>query len=290
MKIHHLNCGTLCPFGGRLMDGFSGGLSGRLVCHCLLIEGPDGLILVDTGFGLQDVIHPEPRLSRFFLKALRPVLDTRSTAVSQVRALGFSTGDVRDIIVTHLDFDHAGGLDDFPRANVHLMAAEAEAVRERSTWIARGRYRPEQLTTMGQWKTYEEGGSGWFGFRAVRDLEGLPPEILLVPLAGHTLGHAGVAIDTGDGWLLHAGDAYFYRGEILPRGHRCTPGLTAYQRMMEVDRPLRRLNQRRLRELIGAHGGEVTVFSAHDAIEFRDMGGVPVSQPSRFSSSTSRPA
>src|SRR3546814_2886084 len=58
-------------------------------------------------------------------------------------------------------------------------------------------------------------GERWFGFEAVRDLDGLPPEILLVPLPGHTWGHSGVAVqEDGGGWLLHAGDAYFYRGEV----------------------------------------------------------------------------
>ena len=54
--IHHLSCGTLCPRGARLVSG-EGGLRerARLVCHCLLIEGAEGLVLVDTGFGLDDV-------------------------------------------------------------------------------------------------------------------------------------------------------------------------------------------------------------------------------------------
>jgi glyoxylase-like metal-dependent hydrolase (beta-lactamase superfamily II) len=62
------------------------------------------------------------------------------------------------------------------------------------------------------------------GFEAVRDLDGLPPEILLVPLAGHTWGHSAVAIDTGDGWLLHAGDAYFFRGESAGRSANARRG------------------------------------------------------------------
>ncbi|MGP3965322.1 hypothetical protein ACTWPT_56180 [Nonomuraea sp. 3N208] len=45
----------------------------------------------------------------------------------------------------------------------------------------------------------------------MRQLNGLPPEILLIPLAGHSRGHSGVAVDTGATWLLHAGDAYFFR-------------------------------------------------------------------------------
>ncbi|MFP3577877.1 hypothetical protein SB752_32900, partial [Brevibacillus sp. SIMBA_040] len=64
MRVHHLNCGCMCPLGRALFDGYSRGLTASVVCHCVLIEtGTNGLILVDTGFGQQDVQHPE-RLSR----------------------------------------------------------------------------------------------------------------------------------------------------------------------------------------------------------------------------------
>ena len=71
----------------------------------------------------------------------------------------------------------------------------------------------------------------------------------MVPLIGHTLGHAGVAVRGDAGWLFYAADAYFYHAEMDVRKPRCTPGLRAYQRLMEKDRPLRLQNQRRLREL-----------------------------------------
>ncbi|HEY0414668.1 MAG TPA: hypothetical protein VGD66_16155 [Allosphingosinicella sp.] len=118
------------------------------------------------------------------------------------------------------------------------------------------------------WRRYSGQGEPWFGFPAVRGLEGLPPEILLVPLPGHTWGHAGVAIDTGAGWLLHAGDAYFYRKEVRRARRRCTPGLRAYQVMMEVDRSQRLENQARLRRLSLAHAAEVKILCAHDPVEF----------------------
>ena len=79
----------------------------------------------------------------------------------------------------------------------------------------------------------------------------------MVPLAGHTVGHAGIAIRGPEGWLLHAGDAYFYHGEMDPRGYHCTPMLRAYQKLMEVDREVRLWNQQRLRELKQAHGAEI---------------------------------
>src|SRR5579859_6948743 len=54
-------------------------------------------------------------------------------------------------------------------------------------------------------------GEPWKGVPAVRQLEGLPPEILALPLSGHSRGHAAIAVDTRHKWLVHAGDAYFHR-------------------------------------------------------------------------------
>ena len=274
MRIHHLNCGTDCPAGGRLFDGVSRGPLGKVVCGVQLVETDDGLVLVDTGYGVQDVARPHPRLSRFFQALLNIRFRMEETALHQVKALGFSPSDVRHIVLTHLDFDHAGGIEDFPQARVHVMAREREAAeRERRGFIARRRYRPAQFDRVRDWRTYAAGGERWFGFEAVRALEGLPPEILLVPLPGHTQGHAGVAIDTGEGWLLNAGDAYFFREEMDVDRPRCSPGFAAYQRLMEVDRPARLANQERLRDLRRAHGGEVRVFCSHDVVELQQARG-----------------
>ena len=271
MKIHHLNCMTCCPFGGHYMDGMTPGIgSAKIVCHTLLIESEQGLVLVDTGMGLNDVRYPEERISHFFRKVLRPSLDEHETAYFQLQKLGFRPQDVKHIILTHLDFDHAGGIDDFPNAKVHVMRAELEAARNRDTFIAKRRYSPTQLHDTEKWQTYYPSGENWYGFQSVRDLVGLPPEILLVPLIGHTHGHAGVAIETDKGWLLHAGDAYFYRGELEEEYH-CPPGLRGFQTMMEVNRKMRLLNQSRLRQLSMSFKHEITIFSAHDAIEYLSM-------------------
>jgi glyoxylase-like metal-dependent hydrolase (beta-lactamase superfamily II) len=271
MRIHHLNCGTCCPFGGRMFDGYTEGPFGRLVCHCLLIESDQGLILVDTGFGTKEVERPRPRLAEFFLQLNNPQLRRGETAVAQVRKLGFRPEDVRHIIISHLDFDHAGGIEDFPHATVHLLAREIDTIgHERGGFIGQRRYRPWQWNEVERWERYRSGeGERWYGFEAVRELRGLPPEILLVPLMGHTWGHSGVAIreDSGN-WLFYAADAYFYRGEIGSEEYRCTPGLRFYQRMMEVDRAARLMNQAHIRRLSLEYKGEVRIFCAHDAVEF----------------------
>jgi glyoxylase-like metal-dependent hydrolase (beta-lactamase superfamily II) len=193
-------------------------------------------------------------------------LEHRYTALAEVTARGFSPRDVRHIVLTHLDFDHAGGLEDFPEATVHVLQPEAEAAERRDGFIRRRRYRPEQWDEVGHWSFYDRGGERWFGFDAVRGLAGLPPEILMIPLPGHSAGHAGVAIDTPDGWLLNAGDAYFYRRE-MDAEPTCTPGLAAYQRLMEEDRPTRLHNQERLRALANSRRSNVRIFCSHDPVE-----------------------
>ena len=160
--------------------------------------------------------------------------------------------------------------------NLFAEHAAADARRaivdscEDAGFVAKRRYRPDQWDDVTRWRRYEPGGEPWYGFNAVRGLDGLPPEILLVPLPGHTWGHSGIAIDAGGHWLLHAGDAYFYRGEMAAKRH-CTPGLRAYQKLMEVDRQARLGNQDRLRRLALDKGGEVQLFCAHDPVEFERM-------------------
>jgi glyoxylase-like metal-dependent hydrolase (beta-lactamase superfamily II) len=277
MRIHHLNCGTCCPVGGRLFDGYSRGLSAHLVCHCLLIETNDGLVLIDTGYGSQDITQPRERLSNFFLALNRPQLRTEETAVAQIRRLGFAPADVRHIVVTHLDFDHVGGIEDFPNARIHVTAREKEVADQRrgGAFVSRKRYRPQQWDEATNWSLYPfGGGEPWFGFDAVRDLEGLPPEILLIPLAGHTWGHAGIAVQEDEGrWLFYAGDAYFHHGEINGEHRTCPPGLRGYQRLMQVDADARMANQRRLRTLSTDHSDAVRIFCAHDLVEFEALAG-----------------
>lgn len=282
MRIHHLNCISSCPLGGRLMDGRTRGVltRGKLCCHCLAIETNDGLVLVDTGFGLRDVADPRGRLSHFFLTLLSPDFREEMTAIRQLERLGFTAADVRHIVLTHLDFDHAGGLDDFPHARVHMMQIERDYALQQKTWMDRQRFRPQQWGTRGNWLVYPgPSGEPWHGFEAVRQLQGLPPEVLLVPLPGHTHGHAGVAIRHDAGWLLQTGDAYFHHREMDHEDPYCTPGLRMYQVMLEKDRGKRLANQQRLRELRRRHGHEVRVFCSHDPLEYEQLSGRAMGTP-----------
>src|SRR3954463_7912789 len=122
----------MCPRGARLLTGEGGVLAeARLVAHCLLIETGDGLVLVDTGFGTGDAADPG-RLGAPFRALTRPKCEESETAVRQMERMGLNPADVRHILLTHLDLDHAGGLGDFPDAEVHVFSRELEAARSPS--------------------------------------------------------------------------------------------------------------------------------------------------------------
>lgn len=248
MRIHHLNCATMRP-----------PLAPPMVAHVLLLERPDGLVLVDTGFGTADLADRK-RLGRPFLTMVRPALEDAETAVAQVRALGHDPAEVTDIALTHLDLDHAGGIGDFPNARIHVHATELAAAKHPSL-REKSRYVQGQWAHHPLWAEHREDGDAWFGFASVK---ALADDVLIVPLHGHTRGHSGVAVRRADGgWLLHAGDAFFH-GDQLAEPPGCPASLAAFQRMMAVDNRARLANLERLQELARSHGDEVTIICAHD--------------------------
>jgi len=276
MRVHHLDCCSMCPFPERLVNG-RGSLfrRGRLVTHCLLVETPQsGLVLVDTGIGSADVAAPKARLGAGFV-AMSGIVNPREamTAHAQIRALGHDPRDVRHILVTHLDLDHAGGLGDFPDARVHVHADELDAAHARRTSQEKQRYRPVQFAHVKDWNRYASTGEPFRGFAAVRELPGLPPEILAIPLPGHSRGHACIAVNTGAGWLVHAGDAYFSRGTIT--GEEGAWGMERFEQIVAIDRNRLADNHARLGELARTNAADLRVFSAHDPEEFDALRGAP---------------
>ncbi|MEE3128667.1 MAG: MBL fold metallo-hydrolase, partial [Actinomycetota bacterium] len=180
MRVHHLNAATMRPagtFGGRLSPT-------DMVAHTLVVERPEGLLLVDTGFGRGDVADPK-RLGQPFRAMVRPALDPAETAHAQLAGLGLDPADVTDIVLTHLDLDHAGGLSDFPTARVHVHEAELAAAMA-PTFREKARYLSVQWAHGPQWVTHATAGESWMGLSAVSALPGASGgsegEVLLVPL------------------------------------------------------------------------------------------------------------
>ena len=262
LKVHTLHAATFhvgpaALLGPRFPRTFT--------CRCWVIETDVGLVLVDTGLGVR-LKSGEERLD--LVSRLSGVDPARTDPVAeQLPKLGFRTGDVRHIICTHLDFDHAGGVPDFPEATVHCLAAEHEHASGRSSFTDRMRYRSAHLRDHANWELYdpEPASERWFGLETVRSLRGLPSSILLVPLPGHTPGHTGVAVESTKGWRLHAGDAYFSSAQ-LREPSEASRSLGWCVRRIHADNDRAAQSLERLRSLERS-AAEVTLCCTHDATE-----------------------
>src|ERR1041385_597747 len=75
-----------------------------LAMRCLLIEHPDGLVLIDTALGNKEDAK---------FRDIYGIENTGPDGQSQLEAAlaegGHDAGEVRGVINTHLHFDHAGG-------------------------------------------------------------------------------------------------------------------------------------------------------------------------------------
>jgi len=201
-------------------------------CNCLLLEEDGRLTLVDAGLGIADMKDPSRLGVTNVILNARP--DIELTALRQVERLGYDPAAVTDIICTHLDRDHAGGLADFPRAKVHVTRAERDAALLPGDASEKDRYRRCHFSHGPQWVLHEdEPGDEWFGFACERTPAGLPGGMVLVPLPGHTRGHCGVAIERPGGWLLHCGDAYYVHQELEPGAAH--PGVRMFRRVAHHD-------------------------------------------------------
>ena len=246
MKVHHVNCGTMDSPGAQT------------VCHVLVVETEDGLALVDSGYGLADCAdHSRIGPSRHLL---RPRFDPDETAARQVERLGYRRDDVRHVVTTHFDIDHIGGLADFPDARIHVTSAEVDGAIRSPTRAERFRFRSAQWAHGPQLIEHDPTGEPWRGFAAAKEIS---PGLVLVSLPGHTRGHACVAVDAGHRWVLHCGDAFYYRGTIdgqtpVPVVIRLSESLVAF------DRKTVQANHERLVELYARREPDLFIVSAHD--------------------------
>lgn len=221
--VHHLNCGTFTPVGIP-----------ECVTHVLALEFDHGLVLVDVGLGQQDVAHPIRGLGQA-LRAVRPRLRRADTAIQQLAGLGFTADDVVGIIATHLDYDHISGALDFPTAPVHLTVTELFTAARRPGIRGRIRYRPHHLTSItSRAHTYAPDDS-----IPIMNFHGHPltdsGDLFLIPLPGHTAGHAAVATrdpDQKDRWLIHAGDAFLHHTALTSASDA---SMDRVERMLAMD-------------------------------------------------------
>ena len=183
--------------------------------NCLLIETPAGRVLVETGIG--ERADDKLRTSRGYEgDAVLPAL----------RRAGFDPASVDVVALSHLHFDHAGGLLDaagsraFPRATIVAQRAEWEiALGDNPRLVAS--YDQPELRLARDW-----GAEGWAdGEREVL------PGVSVIPTGGHSAGHQGIVVRGAGSGREGVG--------VLRR-----PGHAAVERQPEVGDGVRRLPAR----------------------------------------------
>jgi glyoxylase-like metal-dependent hydrolase (beta-lactamase superfamily II) len=153
--------------------------------------GSGGTVLVDTGSGPGTM-------------AARGHDHLRSPAAA-LAGIGIAAGDVSDVVTTHMHWDHAGNITDFPDARLHLQRAEMAHATGPSmcSGFLRRPYDAEQL---GEWLT-----ELYRGRVAFHEGDGeIAPGISVHRVGGHTPGMQVVRVSTARGHVLLASDAIHY--------------------------------------------------------------------------------
>lgn len=193
---------------GSTLDAFfvRGGswFSGRRISHTVaVVRHPQGLLLIDTGLGreIEEQFSQEmPWALRWLTAFERPV-----AARDQLHAAGIEPEDVRDLLLTHLHWDHAGGIKDFPWARVwHPQQGIDEALNLADDDSA---FFLSQIDGPAiQWQPFAFADGPYESFPASHDFYG-DGTIVLVPMPGHTETSLGVFLNLRDGRrFLFSGD------------------------------------------------------------------------------------
>ncbi len=188
-----------------------------------LIEHRDGLILFDTGLDpaiATDKDYISSVIGRFLLKRIFRLHITSQDRLDKILdANGFAAGDVRKAVISHLHFDHVGGIAHVPQAELLVSEREwaqlAEPNSERE-WILREHIEIPQA----DWQPFvlQPSDDALFGdFEGVYDVAG-DGSMVLLPTPGHTPGSISMLIRS-DGWppILLVGDLT-YDANLLEQG------------------------------------------------------------------------
>jgi len=185
-----------------------------------VLEHRDGLVLFDTG--LDPAITSNPNyisspVGRFFLrKVFRLHIGPEDTPTKNLEALGFAAADVRKIVFSHLHFDHIGGIQEFPQAELIVSHDEWQQLslpHPERDWILR-----EYIELPGaKWQQIRFAPTDdplFSVFAGTYDVMG-DGSLTLLPTPGHTPGSMSMLVRTqGLPPLLLVGDLT-YEVELL---------------------------------------------------------------------------
>ncbi len=205
ISIEPLSCGTLTAGRGMFEQGESDDPV-VLPVPTWLVRHPAGTLLFDTG------MHPDLAGPSEFLDGVSLFFEVGLTPDELVGArladAGVDPSDIDVVVLSHLHFDHTGGLTQVPDAKV-IVQADEWAVAMDDDLAAAANFRPAEFR-LGHDVLAIDGDHDVFG-------DGL---VTCIPTPGHTPGHQSLRVRLADREVVLAADcAYFERtldGGVLP--------------------------------------------------------------------------
>lgn len=194
----------------------------QLPLQCFLIEHRNGMVLFDTGIDpaiLSDSRYIRQAIGRFLLQWIFRFHLTDADRLDHVLAnSGIAAGDVRTAVISHLHFDHVGGIAQVPQAELLVSAREWAILSEQHPereWILREHIEIPSA----KWRriTFAPTDDPLFeGFEGINDVAG-DGSMILLPTPGHTKGSMSMLIRQA-GWdpILLVGDLT-YEAALLER-------------------------------------------------------------------------
>ncbi len=156
-------------------------------CRCLLIDTGDKKILVDTGIGTK--LHPNYAKYHY--------LFGDDDLLSSLKSIGVQPTDITDVVLTHLHFDHCGGLTVFDENNQSKILFNKAKV-----WVSKTQWnwanKPNRREKSAYLKENLEPLASYPNLQFVEDNTFMCPEIEFRLFNGHTIGLMSVFINMGN--------------------------------------------------------------------------------------------
>lgn len=197
-KLYAFPCG-LERFCNALFDPFSADPAGikEIPYFFYLVEHTNGLVLFDTG--------ANPGLIENVKAYLGPEGDSwgieltpKDDARALLATLGIKPADINHVVLSHLHYDHAGGMTSFPNATYWIQSTEWEFAKNPPPY-QQGIYIQSEFDVPIERIRFVNGAEDMFGDSTIQ----------LIPTPGHSKGHQSMLIKGANRFYLLAADAAY---------------------------------------------------------------------------------